>query len=48
MCINYCRTEGRLLDLAMIGSMWRGAADRIDGLVADHKVDVGAIRAERI
>ena len=38
----------QFLDLAMIGSMWRGTANRIDGLVADHKVDVGAIRTERI
>ena len=42
-----CRL-GQLLDLALIGSMWRGTTDRIDVLIADDEVEIGAIVTEGI
>jgi hypothetical protein len=47
-CSDDDRALDPLLDLTTIGSMWRVAAHRFDGLVADHQVDVGASHAERI
>src|SRR5215469_15096426 len=38
----------QLLDFALIGSMWRCAADRIDAFISDNQVEVGAIVAEGV
>jgi len=36
------------VDLAQVGAMGDGAADRVDGVVADDQVEIGALFAEGI
>ena len=40
--------NNKLLKLARIGAMWGGSANWIEYLIPNHKVDVCAIRTERI
>src|SRR5439155_25154077 len=40
--------SGRAADLAEIGAVRGGAADRIDRRCPDQQVEIGAVRAERV